>query len=480
MDSSFLMGSTISEPRDDMEFESHEAAYAFYKEYAKSVGFGTAKLSSRRSRASKEFIDAKFSCIRYGNKQQSDDAINPRPSPKIGCKASMHVKRKPEGKWYVYSFVKEHNHELLPAQAHFFRSHRSSDPVGNDVRMRRRKNLTAVSKLFNAYQNVDFLENFLRNLNDKGRSLVLETGQAQLLLELFMHMQEENPKFFYAVDLNEEHRLRNVFWVDAKAACHLKMENDGMTATYSVKDFEDDQNYVVEWNKSNSDICCSCRSFEYKGYLCRHAIVVLQMSGVFCVPPKYVLQRLTNAAMSKHPISERLDEVQTKVRRLNDLCRRAIILGEEGSLSQESYYIALGAIKEALKQCTNMNSVENDARLDALVTQVCIVEEEHQPGNAYNKKVPDPRMTTGNKPARTAGAAREVGSGENTEGNKGKASQLEAVGSQDGFHQMELTDMRQHNVMPVQFHSMVPSLFHTSTQYHNAASTHLPDNCLPR
>ena len=82
MDSNVIMDNAIIEPRDDMEFDSHEDAYTFYKEYAKSVGFGTAKLSSRRSRASREFIDAKFSCIRYGNKQQSDDAINPRPSPK--------------------------------------------------------------------------------------------------------------------------------------------------------------------------------------------------------------------------------------------------------------------------------------------------------------------------------------------------------------------------------------------------------------
>lgn len=153
-----ITGSTIPEPRDGIEFESHEAAYSFYKDYAKSVGFGTAKLSSRRSRSSKEFIDAKFSCIRYGNKQQSDDAINPRPSPKIGCKASMHVKRRQNGKWYIYSFVKEHNHELLPAQVHFFRSHRNDDPLKNDIRIRRRKNLSSVSKLFGAYQNVDCLE----------------------------------------------------------------------------------------------------------------------------------------------------------------------------------------------------------------------------------------------------------------------------------------------------------------------------------
>lgn len=741
MDSSIIMANTIQDPNNEMEFESHEAAYSFYKEYAKSAGFGTAKLSSRRSRASKEFIDAKFSCIRYGNKQQSDDAINPRPSPKIGCKASMHVKRKQDGKWYVYSFVKEHNHELLPAQAHFFRSHRNNDTLSNDVRMRRRKNSTAGGgKLFSAYQNIDCLENLMNRQQDKGRSLVLEPGNAQLLLELFMHMQEENPKFFYAIDLNEEHRLRNVFWVDSKgledfgyfsdvvsfdttyftskykiplvlfvgvnhhvqptllgcaliadetvftfvwllqtwfvamgerapqviltdqndaikaavaavfpgtrhcfclwhvlekipkqleflstwhdsfmekfnkciyqswteeqfekrwwklvdrfklrdvkwvqtlyddracwvptfmkdislaglstgsrfeslnsifdryiqvdtslrqfidqyqliledrdeeeakanfdawhetpelkspspfekqlllvytheiyqkfqfevlgaSACHLKKENDGVITTYDVKDFENNQNYMVEWNTSNSDISCSCHLFEYKGYLCRHAIVVLQMSGVFSIPPKYILKRWTNVALSRYPIGENLEEVQSKVRRLNDLCRRAIILGEEGSLSQESYYMALGSLSEALKQCTNLNnSVENAA----LATHIgCNVEEEYQSIIPSNDKVSNPKMNTSKKAARTGVAGRSSGG---VEGSKGKVPQLGAVsGSNHGFQQMEHTDIRSHNVMPVQFHSMVPaSMFHNdSSPFHSAASTHLHDNQLP-
>ncbi|XP_021894139.1 protein FAR1-RELATED SEQUENCE 4 isoform X2 [Carica papaya] len=745
-------GNTVLEPRNDMEFESHEAAYSYYKEYAKSVGFGTAKLSSRRSRASKEFIDAKFSCIRYGNKQQSDDAINPRPSPKIGCKASMHVKRGKNGKWYVYSFVKEHNHELLPAQAHFFRSHRDADPLKNDVRMRRRKNLATVSKLFSAYQNVECLEGYMRNQHDKGRSLVLEAGDAQLLLELFMHMQEENPKFFYAVDLNEEHRLRNVFWADAKgmedynnfydvvsfdttyltnkyklplvlfvgvnhhiqptllgcaliadetvytfawlmqtwfvamgerapqvmltdqsnplkqaiaavfpetkhcfglwyvlekippnleyltlwqdtfmgkfqkciyrswteeeferrwwklldkfhlrevqwvqslyedrkywvpmfmrdlsfaglstalrseslntlfdqyvqpetslrefmdhyrvmledsyeegakaefdawhetpelkspspfekqmslvytheifkkfqvevlgaAACHLKKENESDTATtYSVKDFEDNQNYMVEWNELKSDIYCSCRSFEYKGYLCRHAIVVLQMSGVFSIPSKYILQRWTNAAMSKHAISERLDELQSKVRRYNDLCRRAIILGEEGSLSQESYDIALCAIREALKQCAIVNnSIENDARpSNPAIQTVCTVEEGNQCSITSKEKVSDPTKYTGtNKTPRRTEAGRD--SNQSSASGKGKVPQfgVSGVGNQDGLHQMELVDMRPaqlHNVMPPQLHNIMPAMFHNvpPPQFQNVAPPrHLHDNRPP-
>ncbi|KAI9195127.1 hypothetical protein LWI28_011980 [Acer negundo] len=754
MDSNDITGNAILEPRDDIEFDSHEAAYSFYKDYAKSMGFGTAKLSSRRSRASKEFIDAKFSCIRYGNKQQSDDAINPRPSPKIGCKASLHVKRRQNGKWFIYSFVKEHNHELLPAQAHFFRSHRNDDPPKNDARLRRRKNLAPVSKLFSSYQNVDCLESYMRNQHDKGRNLVLEPGDAQVLLDHFMQMQDENSKFFYAVDLNEVHRLRNVFWVDSKgmedytnfsdvvsfdttyftnkykiplvlfigvnhhiqptllgcaliadetvytfvwlfqtwfiamgeraprviltdqndavkaaaaavfpdthhcfslwhvlekiprhleylslwhdsfmvkfykciyrswteeqfekrwwklvdrfhlrevqwvqslygdrkhwvptfmrgisfaslsapsrseslnsafdkyvhgetllrefieqykvvledryeeeakadfdawhetpelkspspfekqmssvytheifkkfqvevlgaAACHLKKENEAETTiTYGVKDFEDNQSYTVEWNESNSDICCSCRSFEYKGYLCRHAIIVLQMSGVFSIPSKYILQRWTNAAKSRHAISERLDEVQSKVRRYNDLCRRAIILGEEGSLSQESYNIAQSAIQEALKQCANgNNSVENNARLNTSEFHaICGIEEEIQFGSTSKDKVSNSVVINTNNNLGRAEGGKEKGSNVNNANKRGKQVSQPgtfSVGTQAGYHQMGMSDMRPtqlHNFVPAQLHKVLPTMFQNvaSTQFHDVATVHLPENRLPR
>ncbi|KAF3945441.1 hypothetical protein CMV_028188 [Castanea mollissima] len=124
---------TNLEPLSGMEFESHGEAYSFYQEYARSMGFNTAIQNSRRSKTSREFIDAKFACSRYGtkreydksynrprarqNKPDSENATGRRSCSKTDCKASMHVKRRPDGKWVIHSFVKEHNHELLPAQA---------------------------------------------------------------------------------------------------------------------------------------------------------------------------------------------------------------------------------------------------------------------------------------------------------------------------------------------------------------------------
>nr|ABN08813.1 Putative phytochrome A signaling protein, related [Medicago truncatula] len=36
------------------------------------------------------------------------------------------------------------------------------------------------------------------------------------MLDCFMLMQEENPGFFYAIDMDDEGRMKNVFWVACK------------------------------------------------------------------------------------------------------------------------------------------------------------------------------------------------------------------------------------------------------------------------
>ncbi|KAF2305771.1 hypothetical protein GH714_008135 [Hevea brasiliensis] len=206
------------EPLSGMEFESHGAAYSFYQEYARSMGFNTAIQNSRRSKTSREFIDAKFACSRYGTKREYDKSFNRprarqnkqdpengtgrRSCSKTDCKASMHVKRRPDGKWVIHSFVKEHNHELLPAQA---------------VSEQTRKMYAAMARQFAEYKNVIGLKNDPKNPFDKGRNLALEAADAKILLDFFTQMQSLNSNFFYAIELGEDLLLKNLFWVDAKS-----------------------------------------------------------------------------------------------------------------------------------------------------------------------------------------------------------------------------------------------------------------------
>ncbi|KAA8540829.1 hypothetical protein F0562_024792 [Nyssa sinensis] len=231
----------ISEPHDGMEFESKEDAFSFYKEYAMSVGFATIIKASRRSRISGKFIDAKFVCTRYGSKRESTSEapesvsnveggvstpikrkrgrIN-RSWSKTDCKACMHVKRRQDGRWIIRSFIKEHNHEIFPDQAYYFRGHRNID-LGNSnvdalhaIRARTKKMYVTMSRQCGGIKKAENQKSDI--INGSGQHLALEEGDAQVMLEHFMYMQDENPNFFYSLDLNEEQRLRNVFWVDAK------------------------------------------------------------------------------------------------------------------------------------------------------------------------------------------------------------------------------------------------------------------------
>ncbi|GLU18389.1 hypothetical protein SLE2022_346950 [Rubroshorea leprosula] len=68
---------TNLEPLSGMEFESHGEAYSFYQEYARSIGFNTAIQNSRRSKTSREFIDAKFACSSTSNKSLVEAVTSP-------------------------------------------------------------------------------------------------------------------------------------------------------------------------------------------------------------------------------------------------------------------------------------------------------------------------------------------------------------------------------------------------------------------
>ncbi|XP_052732630.1 protein FAR1-RELATED SEQUENCE 2 isoform X3 [Vigna angularis] len=182
----------IKEPQNGLEFESKEAAYSFYREYARLVGFGITIKASRRSKKSGKFIDIKIVCSRFGSKRESGTAVNPRPCTKTDCKAGMHMKKKIDGNWIIYNFVKEHNHEICP----------------DDFVTGRSKQISNLA------------------CRKKGMQLALDEGDVQLIIEYFISMQCENPNFFYAIDLDQDRHLRTVFWVDSKGIFDYKKFHD--------------------------------------------------------------------------------------------------------------------------------------------------------------------------------------------------------------------------------------------------------------
>jgi hypothetical protein len=141
------------------------------------------------------------------------------------------------------------------------------------------------------------------------------------------------------------------------AGCQSRIEvGDGTVAKFIVQDYEKDEEFLVTWNELSLEVTCFCRLFEYKGFLCRHALSVLQRCGCSSVPSQYIMKRWTKDAKIREPITDSTRKVQTRAQRYNDLCKRAIELSEEGSLSEESYNVAIRTLVNSLKNCVHVNN----------------------------------------------------------------------------------------------------------------------------
>uniref|UniRef100_A0A803LGV3 Protein FAR1-RELATED SEQUENCE n=1 Tax=Chenopodium quinoa TaxID=63459 RepID=A0A803LGV3_CHEQI len=206
------------EPYDGMEFESEEAAKAFYNSYARRIGFSTRVSSSRRSRKDGAIIQRSFVCAKEGfrnlnEKRTKDREIKrPRMITRVGCKAMLSVKIQDSGKWVVSGFCKEHNHELVPPdQVHCLRSHRQiSGPAKTLIDTLQaaglgpRRIMSALIKEYGGISKVGFTEVDCRNYmrNNKQRSI---EGDFQLLIEYLNQMKLENSGFYFAVQGDGDH-----------------------------------------------------------------------------------------------------------------------------------------------------------------------------------------------------------------------------------------------------------------------------------
>ncbi|CAM8941874.1 unnamed protein product [Rhodiola kirilowii] len=230
------------EPYEGMEFESEEAAKAFYNSYARRVGFSTRVSSSRRSRRDGAIIQRQFVCAKEGfrnlNERRTKDREikRPRTITRVGCKASLSVKIQESGKWVVSGFVKEHNHELVPPdQVHCLRSHRQiSGPAKTLIDtlqaagMGPRRIMSALIKEYGGISKVGFTEVDCRNYMRNNRTRSME-GDLQLLLDYLRQMHNENPAFFYAVQSEVDQNRSNVFWADPKARSNYAYFGDTVT-----------------------------------------------------------------------------------------------------------------------------------------------------------------------------------------------------------------------------------------------------------
>ncbi|KAL6567829.1 hypothetical protein OROGR_001497 [Orobanche gracilis] len=209
-------------PKVGMVFDLEDELYDFFQKYAYQIGFGICKMSTR-TKGEGATTYYSLACAKGGIYVPKTKRVC-QLSTKTGCKAKICVIAYGDGKCKISRVFLEHNHALSPRKSRFQRSHKK---MGSYAKRRLELNDYAgipLNKSFHSlvveakgYDNLPFDETDCRNYIAKVRQLRLGVGDAEALRNYFVRMQRRSPNFFYVIDMDDEGRLQNVFWADARS-----------------------------------------------------------------------------------------------------------------------------------------------------------------------------------------------------------------------------------------------------------------------
>ncbi|XP_021296601.1 protein FAR1-RELATED SEQUENCE 3 [Herrania umbratica] len=216
-------GAGGGKPFVGMEFDSEDAGKSFYDGYARRLGFSTHVGQFKRAKPDGPIVTWDFACSREVFKRKNIES----------CNAMFRIEQRDGGKWVATKFVEDHNHSMVtPSKVHYLRPRRHFAGATKNVP----ETLDATTDVFvstdgnhisyeaNRVRSASSVEpnRLVRNMMPVG--YVRPSSQrrmlgrdAQNLLNYFKKMQAENPGFYYAIQLDDDNRMTNVFWADARS-----------------------------------------------------------------------------------------------------------------------------------------------------------------------------------------------------------------------------------------------------------------------
>jgi hypothetical protein len=223
----------VEEPKPSMTFTSLAEVCSYYRKFAKQAGFDVIKRTTKRKAGQPRYVI--LICSRGGPKRTSTSNVA-KPTPKTnktGCRARICASLCVDGTWFLTKVVIEHNHQLSPGKARFFRCNK----IINDVAKRRlelndRADICTKNSLvveMGGFESLSFGDRDCRNFINKARELRLGKGGAQALCDYFRRMQKQNAGFYHVMDIDDDCKLRNVFWADARSRAAYEFFGDVIT-----------------------------------------------------------------------------------------------------------------------------------------------------------------------------------------------------------------------------------------------------------
>ncbi|KAJ6802369.1 protein FAR1-RELATED SEQUENCE 6-like isoform X1 [Iris pallida] len=195
-----INGGNKDPPEVGMVFTTYDDVTNFFKQYALRIGFGVAV---KKSSFSKKGVCRRLILVcSRGGKGRRDACYQARQTAKTNCEVMISVKLWGDGLLHLVEAKLEHNHPVSPSTARFMRCYK---------RMAESNAVDLVEQ-----PGGDTKETECENTTEIGRLKFVE-GDNEAIQQIFTHMQNKNPNFFYSVDLDEDGRLKNLFLADARS-----------------------------------------------------------------------------------------------------------------------------------------------------------------------------------------------------------------------------------------------------------------------
>ncbi|KAM2427791.1 hypothetical protein ACFXTH_001833 [Malus domestica] len=128
-------------------------------------------------------------------------------------------------------------------------------------------------------------------------------------------------------------------------------ENDSLFE-YKTNIFGKSTEHTVTFNSSDDIVICSCKKFESVGFLCSHALKVLDHRNIKVLPSKYILKRWTkDARLGSARVSDAISDNPKLIvgSRYKILCHRILMLPARASESEEAFQFAVRQLDQVME-----------------------------------------------------------------------------------------------------------------------------------
>ena len=215
-------------PEVGLRFRNPDEAWQFWVAYEGRTGFDVRKRYRNLSKFDGKVTSCRFVCANEGHRRKVErEHVTKcfRAETRTDCKARMTITLdRGEENYEVTDVVLEHNHSLhLPETRHLMASQRkilelqafeieTADDSGIRPKAVHELAIRQVGGPFNLSYTCRDRKNYLRSK----RQMELAFGQAGSMLKYFHDKISKNPSFQYALQVDCDEHITNIFWADAK------------------------------------------------------------------------------------------------------------------------------------------------------------------------------------------------------------------------------------------------------------------------